>query len=373
MPGGQDAGKATISRAGELADALSHFGDSDREIARATACYDSLYELAEDHSGSADIRDRLICGALRLAACHARRKDITAIRDVRNRLERYASGHPDDPGMRRGYCELSVTLCLEYTRQGKDADADRTFEEIRTVAAGHPTDRLLRSTLAKAISNRIAAHCDEGRTTAARHLHRSLCALAEVPNSRPDTMLHRANGTFNLATYLACSGAPKKALELYFDLAGFVGRYGPDPELSEVLADAGFALVTVFGDKQMLDPAETVYRDLQQRAAASDGMAGKVALAAFNLMTDFCRDGDVGKARQIYDDILALSAARPEDEEMAVVHAKACANLLLTTDALDDTAHADLLAQELAQLVAAWPDQAEIWEIAAGLAPLDTV
>lgn len=372
MPGGQDAGKATVSRAGELADALSHFGDSDGEIARATACYDSLYEIAEDHSGSADIRDRLICGALRLAACHARRKDIPAIREVRNRLERYAGQHPDDPGMRRGYCELSVTLCLEYARQGKDEEADRTFEEIRTVAARHPTDRLLRSTLAKAISNRIAAHCDEGRTTRARHLHRSLCALAEVPNSRPDTMLHRANGTFNLATYLARSGAPKKALALYFDLADFIAGRAPDPELTEVLADAGFALVTVFGDKENLPAAEAIYRDLQRRAAGNDEMTGKATLAAFNLMTDFCRDGDVGKARQVYDDILALSAARPEDEEMAVVHAKACANLLLTADALDDGVHADLLAQELAQLVAAWPDDAEIWEIAANLAPLDT-
>ena len=45
----------------------------------------------------------------------------------------------------------------------------------------------------------------------------------------------------------------------------------------------------------------------------------------------------------------------------------------LTADALDDAVHADLLAQELAQLVAAWPDEAEIWEIAASLAPLDIV
>ncbi|WP_193188631.1 hypothetical protein [Nisaea sediminum] len=371
MPGGQSAGKSTISRAGELADALSHFGDSDREIAEAQACYDSLYEIARDHSGSADIRDRLICGALRLAACHARRKEIAAIRDVRTRLESYASAHPDDPGMRRGYCELSVTLCLEYARQGKDREADQTFEEIRTIAARHPTDRLLRSTLAKAISNRIAAHCTERRTRQARHLHRSLCALAEVPNSRPDTMLHRANGSYNLATYLARSNAPEKALEIYFDLARFVERRGPDPELAEVLADAGFALVTVFGDKDDLSSAEAVYRDLQHRAALDDAMTGKAALAAFNLMTDFCRDGNVGKARQVYDDILALSAARPEDEHIALVHAKACANLLLTADALDDAAHADLLSQELTQLVAAWPDDPEIWEIAANLAPLD--
>lgn len=371
MPGGRNAGRTKISKAGELADALSHFGDSDGEIARARACYDSLYELARDNSDSVDIRDRLICGALRLAACHARRKDIGAIQDVRTHLESYASDHPDDPGMRRGYCELSVTLCLEFARQGKDAEADATFEEIRTIAARHPKDRQLRSTLAKAIANRIAAHCNEGRTSEARHLHRSLCALAEVPNSRADTRLHRANGSFNLATYLARSGATKMAFEVYFNLGSFVAKHGPDPELDEVLADAGFALVTVFGDAEQLAPAEKIYLDLQQRAAFEDAMSQKAALAAFNLMTDFCRDGAVGKARQIYDDILALSAARSDDGEIARVHAKACANLLLTAEALDDMAHVDLLSQELTQLVAAWPDDGEIWEIAASLAPLD--
>ena len=371
MPGAQNAGKATISRAGELADAISSLGDSDGEIKRARACYDSLYALACDHASSADIRDRLICGALRLAACHARRSELSAIHDVRTHLQRYATGHPDDPGMRRGYCELSVTLCLEYARHGKSLEADATFEEIRDIAARHPTDRQLRSTLAKAIANRIATHCDQGRTREAQHLHRSLCALAEVPNSQPDTIHHRAIGSFNLAAHLAQTGASGKAIELYFDLASFTDTRRPSADLQDVLADAGFALITLFGDREMLAAAETIYMDLRQRAAASILMRQKTMLAAFNLMTDFCRDGAIGKARHIYDDILAASAQETTNSEMALLHAKACTNLLLTADALDEEAHADLLCQELTALVAEWPDEPEIWEIAARLSTQD--
>ena len=371
MPGAQNAGKATISKAGELADAISSVGDSDDEIERARAWYDSLYALACNHGDSSDIRDRLICGALRLAACHARRSELTAIHDVRTHLERYATGHPDDPGMRRGYCELSVTLSLEYARHGKTAEADAAFEEIRAIAARHPTDRLLRSTLAKAIANRIATHCDAGRTREAQHLHGSLCALAEVSNSQPDTMMHRANGSFNLATHLAQSGALKEAVDLYFNLAAFTDSRGPDTGLRAVLADAAFALVTVFGDKEKLAAAETIYMDLNRRAASDTGLQRTATLAAFNLMTDFCRDGAIGKARHLYDDILAASAAEPGNPETAIVHAKACTNLLLTADALDEVAHANLLCQELAALIAAWPDNPEIWDIAASLSPLD--
>ncbi|WP_193173511.1 hypothetical protein [Nisaea nitritireducens] len=372
MPGAQNAGKATISKAGELADAISSLGDSDGEIERARACYDSLYALASTHANSADIRDRLICGALRLAACHARRSELSAIHDVRTHLERYALGHPDDPGMRRGYCELSVTLCLEYARHGKTAEADETFEEIQAIATRHPTDRLLRSTLAKAIANRIATHCDAGRTREAQHLHRTLCALAEVSNSQPDTMLHRANGSFNLATHLAQSGASEKAIGLYFNLAVFVDARSHTAGLNDVLADAGFGLITVFGDNEKLDAAETIYMDMSQRAAASETMREKTMLAAFNLMTDFCRDGNIGKARHVYDDILAASSEEPANAEMAQLHAKACANLLLTADALDEDAHADLLCQELAALISAWPDDPEIWDIAARISPLNT-
>lgn len=371
MPGAQNAGKATISKAGELADTISSLGDSDGEIERARACYDSLYTLASTHASSAGIRDRLICGALRLAASHARRSELSAIHDVRTRLESYAQEHPDDPGMRRGYCELSVTLCLEYTRQGKIAEADATFEEIQAIATGHPTDRLLRSTLAKAISNRIATHCDAGRTREAQHLHSSLCALAEVSNSQPDTMQHRASGSFNLATHLAQTGATKKAIELYFNLAVFVDTRIETLELQHVLADAGFGLITVFGDKEQLTPAQTIYMDLRKRAAADEIMREKTMHAAFNLMTDFCRDGDIGKARHIYDDILATSLEEPENSEMALLHAKACTNLLLTAGALDEEAHTDLLCQELTALVSAWPDDPEIWEIAARLSPLN--
>ncbi|MEO9903736.1 hypothetical protein [Nisaea sp.] len=370
MPGAQNTGKATISRAGELADTISSLGDSDGEIKRARACYDSLYTLASTHANSADIRDRLICGALRLAACHARRSELNAIHDVRTHLERYALGHPEDPGMRRGYCELSVTLCLEYSRQGKSAEADATFEEIQAIATRHPTDRLLRSTLAKAIANRIATHCDAGRTREAHHLHRSLCALAEVSNSQPDTMQHRANGSFNLATHLAQTGASQKAIDLYFSLAIFVDSRSQTAGLLDALADAGFGLITVFGDKGKLAEAETIYVDLNRRAAIDEEMREKAMLAAFNLMTDFCRDGAIGKARHIYDDILALSAARPESRTAALLHAKACTNLLLTAEALEDAAHADLLSQELDQLVAAWPDDEQIWSIAASLMPL---
>lgn len=372
MPGAQNAGKATISRAGELADAISTLGDSDGEIERARACYDSLYALASEHANSADIRDRLICGALRLAACHARRSELSAIHDVRTHLKRYATGHPDDPGMRRGYCELSVTLCLEYARQGKTAEADATFEEIRTIAARHPTDRLLRSTLAKAIANRIAAHCNAGRTREAQYLHLTLCTLAEVSNSQPDTMLHRANGSFNLATHLAQTDASKKAIDLYFNLAGFADSRRHSTDLQDVLADVGFALITVFGDKEKLTAAETIYMDLSRRAASDENIRAKTMLAAFNLMTDLCRAGDIGKARHIYDDILAASSEEPENAEMALLHAKACANLLLTADALAEEAHAELLCQELAALISAWPDDPEIWEIAAHLSPLNT-
>ena len=371
MPGAQNAGKATISRAGELADTISSLGDSDGEIERARACYDSLYTLASAHANSTDIRDRLICGALRLAACHARRSELSAIHDVRTHLERYALGHPGDPGMRRGYCELSITLCLEYTRQGKIAEADATFEEIQTIATRHPTDRLLRSTLAKAIANRIATHCDAGQTREAQHLHRSLCALAEVSNSQPDTMQHRANGSFNLATHLAQTGASKKAIDLYFNLAVFVDSRSQTASLQGALADAGFGLITVFGDKEKLAAAETIYMDLSKRAASNEKMREKTMHAAFNLMTDFCRDGDIGKARHVYDDILAASLEDSTNSEMALLHAKACTNLLLTADALDEEAHADLLCQELTALVAEWPDEPEIWEIAARLSTQD--
>jgi hypothetical protein len=367
MPGTQNAGKATISKAGELADTISSLGDSDGEIKQARACYDSLYALASDHANSADIRDRLICGALRLAARHARRSELSAIHDVRTHLKNYALGHPDDPGMRRGYCELSVTLCLEYTRQGKTAEAAATFKEIQTIAARHPSDRLLRSTLAKAIANRIAAHCDAGRTSDAQHLHHSLCALAAVSNSQPDTMLHRANGSFNLATHLAQTDASKKAIDLYFNLAAFVDSKSRTAGLRDVLADAGFGLITVFGDQEKLAAAETIYMDLRKRAAADIKMRDKTMLAAFNLMTDFCRDGAIGKARHIYDDILAVSSEEPANEQMALLHAKACTNLFLTADALAEEAHADLLCQELTALVSAWPDDPEIWDVAARL------
>ena len=370
MPGAQNAGKATITRAGELADTISSLGDSDGEIKHARDCYDSLYALASDHANSADIRDRLICGALRLAAGHARRGELTAIHDVRTHLERYALDHPDDPSMRRGYCELSVTLCLEYTRQGKTIEADATFEEIQAIAARHPTDRLLRSTLAKAIANRIASHCGAGRTREAQHLHRSLCALAEVSNSQPDTMLHRANGSFNLATHLAQTGASRKAIDHFFNLAAFVDSRSQTAGLLDVLADAGFGLITVFGDKENLVAAETIYMDLSKRAAADENMREKTMLAAFNLMTDFCRDGAIGKARLVYDDILAASSQEPANDELALLHAKACTNMLLTAGALDEDDHADLLCQELTALVSEWPDDPDIWDIAARLSPI---
>lgn len=370
MSGTQDAGKATVSKAGKLADAISSLGDSDGEIERARAYYETLFSLARDHASSTDIRDRLICGALRLATCHARRNELSAIHDVRTHLEHYASGHPDNPAMRRGYCELSVTLSLEYARHGKNAEADATFEEIRAIAARHPTDRLLRSTLAKAISNRIATHCDSGRAHEAQQLHRSLCALAEVSNSQRDTMLHRANGSFNLVTHLAQTGTSKKAIDVYFNLAAFVDERDQAGDLQDVLADAGFALITVFGDKENLTAAETIYKDMRRRSTNDGKMRLKAMLAAFNLMTDFCRDGSIGKARPIYDDILAASAEEPTNREMARLHAKACTNLLLTADALEEEAHADLLCQELTSLVSAWPDDPDIWDIAARLTSL---
>ena len=89
-------------------------------------------------------------------------------------------------------------------------------------------------------------------------------------------------------------------------------------------------------------------------------------------MTDYCRDGAIGKARQVYDDILAVSAGEPSNSELALLHAKACTNLLLTADALDEDAHADLLCQELTALVAEWPDDPDIWDIAVQLSAQDS-
>lgn len=367
MPNGPNSGKSLVLMAGELADAIELYGGQRGDIEQARACYDSLLAIAESHGQSADVRDRLICGALRLTACHAQRGDVAAIRAMQEHLKSYGAKFPGDPAVRRGYCEIAVTLSLECAKLGDQVGADAAFAEIQAMASSHPTDRVLRSTLAKAIANRIAFRCNENRTAEARHLHTILCGLAEITNSLPETMLHRAYGTFNLVTHIGAT-SPQDALTLYADLAAFVDRKGPAPALELVLADAAFALITIFGDASDLAPAARLYGDLAQRVARSPDQADlrhKAAVSGYNLMTDYCRLGDMASARQLYDDILALSISHPDDEGIALVLAKACVNGMVTAERLGDHAHAELLCQELNALVASRPDDEALWAIAA--------
>jgi hypothetical protein len=355
-----------VEHAARLAEDIHFFGQAQGDIERARQCYDKLRGLASDHPSCPDVRRRVVNGALRLTACHAVRDEVDAITLIQQYLERLAADWPDDVMVRRGRCELAVTLSVKCARTGDADGSERAYESIVALATAHPQDECLPVTLAKAMANLVVLRHEAGRTAEAEEVHDQLRLLSLACRSRPDVSLYRAQGSLNLIICLASIASADRGLAVLDDLATHVASGDIGEAGHELLADAAFTLATELCARGDFDGAHGAYDRLcayadcwREVEAFSIGQAS----AAFNMMTDYCETRSFERAHRLYDDILALSVACQGETEIATICAKAGLNIALTCASNGRPDIAALLTDDLTALLTANPECQEIREI----------
>ena len=353
-----------------LADAICNECIADQDVVTARLHYDALCQLTGQNPDCPDIRRRLVRGALSFTSFHARSGDVAAIVAVKTFLDQLGDLCPDDPVLRHGRSELAVRLSLCFTDRGDHAAADDAFDFIDDMVCRNPGDTRLITTLAKALANFIAIRAKDGDHDGVIALHQRLVALADNPNNPAETLLYRAHGTFNLLTSLAMRRETDTCLVVFADLARFIDAGPPAPVLMAALADTAFALVTLLGEQGNLDAARYIYDSLLTRIInwpEEPMVREKFASAAFNLLTDYCLNGTFSEARHVYDDLLALSITHGADKTVALMQARAGINMMISCEDAGLTTQINLITQDLAALVAANPDDDELLGIVAGI------
>lgn len=338
------------------------------DLAHALDAFAELEALTTIHFETQDITRAAVCGSLRLAAVGRGLGELDLVRRVNALLAQLAQQPSPDPTTRRAFAEASNDLMLAEAGADQLDAAIETYFGIALLSDNFPADSDLTGARAKAAANLIALTLEAGRETVAEHMTRELDALSHIFPDEKRVSLQVARGRFNRLAWTARTESPDAAiaeLETLFDTA--IGS-PTDEGLIDIASDAAFVLVTRLGTRQHHQNALKAFDLLSKLAvlpASGDPITGRLAEAAFNLITDLCQNNRRDEAQLIYDDLAGLSVAQDDNPKIRLAQAKGAANLAMTHEAVGDVVAAELLTADLKALVHAHPDDMAVFEIAA--------
>ena len=338
------------------------------DLASALDAFAELEALTAIHLETEDVARAAVCGSVRLAAVGRSIGKLDLVRRVNGLLARLAQQPSPDAVTRRAFAEASNDLMLA------EADADQldaaieTYFGIAALSDTYPTDSDLTGARAKAAANLIALTLEAGRDKVADLVMRELEALCRTFPAEKLVALQMARGRFNRLAWTARTGSPDAAIAELETLFESALRSPADVDMLDITSDAAFVLVTRLGTRQHHKAARKGFDVLSKLAAlpaAGDPIMGRLAEAAFNLITDLCENDRRDEAQLIYDDLAGLWVAEDDNAKIRLAQAKGAANLAMTHEAVGDVVAAELLTADLRALVHAHPDDMAIFEIAA--------
>ncbi|MBD0426960.1 hypothetical protein ICN86_09025 [Aquisalinus flavus] len=236
-------------------------------------------------------------------------------------LKSLAAGHPGEPAIREEQAKASFNL-INDLGQSDMAKALALFEDLKALAAGHPGEPAIREEQATASFNLIN---DLGQSDMAKALalFEDLKALAAGHPGEPAIREWQAKASVNLIDDLSQSDMAK-ALALFEDLKALAAGHPGEPAIRELQARASFTLIYHLRQSDMAK-ALALFEDLKALAAGHPGepaIREWQAKASFNLINDLGQS-DMAKALALFEDLKALAAGHPGEEIVPEAYARA--------------------------------------------------
>jgi hypothetical protein len=215
--------------------------------------------------------------------------------ELYDELKALAAAHPTEERIREAQARAATTLTYE-SNESTRARALELYNELKALAAAHPTEERIREYQAKAALN-LTDDLGSNESTRARALefYDELKALAAAHPTEKEIRLEQARATFNMTTYLGGNESTRaRALELYNELKALAAAYPTEKEIRFEQAKAAVNLTAYLG----------------------------------------CDESTLARAFELYDELKALAAAHPTEEKIREAQARAALNL---TDGLGRT------------------------------------
>jgi hypothetical protein len=291
--------------------------------------------------------------------------------ELYDELKALAAAHPTEKGIRERQAKAAFNLidCLGGN-EDTHARAIELYNELKALAAAHPNDKVIRERQANAAFN-LTINLTRNESTRARALefYDELKALAAAHPTEEQIRLEQARAAFNLSINLGTNESTHaRAIELYDDLKALAAAHPAEKDIRERQAKAAVNLTIDLGSNDRTQAhALQFYYELKVLAAAhptESAIRERQAKAAFNLID--CLGGNEStreRAREFYDELKALAAAHPTDKEIRLEQAKAAFGLTINLGSNKSThVQALELYDELKVLAAAHPIEKEIRE-----------
>jgi hypothetical protein len=280
-----------------------------------------------------------------------------------NELRWLAAKHPTDAMVRERLASALFNAVNDVLEEHDLKRSEELLNELRTLAHTHPAEAVVRERLATGLFNTLNYAGEKGDPT---RLHDMLNQLRTLARSQPTDMTVRkvlAMGIVNTASYINGEDRLTRRGELLNELRSLVQTYPTDETAQEWLANGLFNALTSAIKEGDVECRDILLSELQVLARLHPMNATLRTILAGGLFNIVCREvaeSDWTRLEKVLKDLRELARDHPTDTSVSKLLAKALFNIFQNVKGENKMKRLDDLLGELRALANAHPNNAVV-------------